>query len=69
MEKLKPDEIAFTADMQKVLLLPKSTTKNHFFVRRLVVFNETFACMSGSLPDFCILWHQALSGRIAAEVA
>ena len=69
VDKLEPDELAFTADMQKVLLLPKMTTKNHFFVSRLVIFNETFACMNGNRPDFCIMWHEELAGRGAAEVA
>ena len=32
-----------TVDMQKIILLPKTTLKEHFFVSRLVVFNETFA--------------------------
>ena len=40
------DVAVFTADMQKVVLLPKLTTKEHFFVSRLVVFNETFASLS-----------------------
>ena len=35
------DMSVFAADMQRVLLLPKLQTKEHFFVSRLVVFNET----------------------------
>ena len=29
--------------MQKIILLPKMTLKEHFFVSRLVVFNDAFA--------------------------
>ena len=47
----------FTADMQKVILLPKMTTKEHFFVSRLVVFNATFASMNEEV-DFAVLWHK-----------
>ena len=58
----------FTADMQKVILLPKMTTKEHFFVSRLVVFNETFASMNEEV-DFAVLWHEGIAGRLATNVA
>ena len=58
----------FTADMQKVILLPKLTLKEHFFVSRLVVFNETFAALTEE-PDLLILWHEAIAGRNATHVA
>ena len=61
-------EEVFTADMQKVILLPKLKTKMHFFTSRLVVFNETFASLSGR-NDLTVLWHEAISGRLAADVA
>ena len=38
-----PNHVCFTADMQKVLVLPVLTTKEHLFVSMLIVFNETFA--------------------------
>ena len=50
------------------LLLPKLTTKEHFFVSRLVVFNETFASLKGD-ADFVMLWHEGIAGRVAANVA
>ena len=37
------DVVVLTADMQRVLVLPKLDTKEHLFVSRLVTFNETFA--------------------------
>ena len=58
----------FTVDMQKVILLPKMTIKEHFFVSRLVVFNETFASVKED-GDFVILWHEAISGRLGVDVA
>ena len=35
----------FTADMQ-IILLSKMTLKKHFFVSRLIFFNETFASVN-----------------------
>jgi len=59
----------YTADMQKIILLPKLTIKQHFFVSRLVVFNETFACLNEGQKDLAMLWHEAINGRTAANVA
>jgi len=65
-----PDDCTvLAADMQRVILLPKMTIKEHFFVSRLVVFNETFASLSAGQPDYVILWHEALSSRTAGDVA
>lgn len=59
--------------MQKVLIIPKMSTKNSYFVSRLVVFNETFAPLhktdNGSSENLCVLWHEAISGRCASHVA
>ncbi|MES9882743.1 MAG: hypothetical protein ABW185_17895 [Sedimenticola sp.] len=64
-----PDNtVVFAADMQRVLLLPKMTTKEHLFVSRLVVFNETFASLTGS-EDYVILWHEGIAGRLGINVA
>lgn len=70
-EYQKPADIgkAYAADMQKIILLPKLTVKQHFFVSRLVVFNETFACLNADEPDFAVLWHEGLNGRDASAVA
>ena len=67
-ENIAEDTAVFTADMQKVILLPKMTTKEHFFVSRLVVFNETFASMQND-GDYVILWHEGIAGRKASDVA
>ncbi len=40
-----------------------------FFVSRLVVFNETFASISNDKPDYVIIWHEGVAGRLAGNVA
>jgi len=34
-----------------------------------VVFNESFASLTPDKPDYVILWHEALSGRLSGDVA
>ena len=48
--------------------MPKLTTKEHFFVSRLVTFNQTFASKTPTCPNYCILWHEEISGRKASDV-
>ena len=62
------NKAVFAADTQKIVLSPKLTTKEHFFVSRLVVFNEIFARLSGG-SDFLALWREGIAGRLAANVA
>ena len=69
-QKPVPDNVVcYAADMQKVIVLPKLTTKEHVFVSRLVTFNETFASKSPGYPSYCVLWHEEISGREASDVA
>ena len=35
----------------------------------MVKFNETFASLNPNQPDFAVLWHEAISGRNAEDVA
>jgi len=51
------------------MLLPKLSVKQHFFVSRLVVFNETFACLNENEHDLTMPWHEAVNGWSAAGVA
>ena len=55
--------------MQRVIVLPKLTTKEHLFVSHLVTFNETFASKTPGKPVYCILWHETIAGRKAPDVA
>ena len=49
----------YAVDMQRVILLPKLSTKESFFVSRLIVFNETFARMGADHEsDYVVLWHE-----------
>ena len=59
--------IILAADMQKVMLLPKMSLKSQYFLSRLTVFNETFCSLHES-GDFCVLWHEGVSGRCASDV-
>ena len=61
-------ENAYAVDMQKVILIPKLTTKESVFVSRLVCFNETFACGIEGDKSYAIMWHEGISGRKAADV-
>ncbi|CAH2000887.1 unnamed protein product [Acanthoscelides obtectus] len=58
----------YTVDLQKVLLLPKMTTKESFFIPRLVTFNETFAPLNKD-DNKCYVWHEATRGRNAPDIA
>ena len=64
---------AFAVDLQKVGLLPRIPQfKTVIFTPRLVTFNETFAPLSQatvSNPNVTVLWHEATSGRNAADLA
>lgn len=67
-KKWDDDWELYAADMQKVLILPKMTLKNSFFVSRLVVFHETFANLKPAGQNKCVLWHEAIKGRNAPDV-
>ena len=58
----------FTVDMQKIILFSKMTLKEHFFVSKLVVFNETFPAVKED-NDFVVLWHEAISIRWGVDLA
>ena len=71
-----------SADMMKVVVLPIIPFKEAIFTSRLVSYDETFSvlmpsnkpsrCARKSLhknSSACVLWHEALAGRSAEEVA
>lgn len=64
-----PHTKIFTADMQKVILMPKLTVKDCFFSRKLVLINETFASPGKNEPAYCVVWHEGEGGRGATNVA
>ena len=55
----------YVVDKQNVILLPKFSTKENFFVSRLIVFNETFARLGADHePDYVVLWHEGKSAYL-----
>ncbi|KAF5281753.1 hypothetical protein FQR65_LT14548 [Abscondita terminalis] len=67
-KKWTSDFEIFSVDMQKILILPKMTIKNSFFVSRLVVIHETFANLQAGHENKCVLWHEAIRGRNGPDV-
>ena len=80
----KDEELIVSADMMKVVVLPILPVKQCYFVPRLVAFNETFSVLMPAADDksetqcrkdvqkrssICVLWHEAIMGRGAAEVS
>ena len=56
--------------MMKVFLIPKLKSKEHVFISRLVVFNETFATLNkDGREHLLMLWHEGVAGRTAQDVA
>ena len=66
--RLQPTKGVFAVDMQRVFLIPIMKAKSCYFTSRLQVYNETFASLSGT-ADVCVVWHEATTGRGAADVA
>ena len=66
-------QFAVAIDLQKVLILPyMNQHKTAIFTPRLVTFNETFARLgqaTPSNPNVAVLWHEAISGRSASDIA
>lgn len=70
--KSEAGHIVTTVDMQKVISMPKLSTKDYFFSRKLVLFNETFAvpeALSETKNTQLMLWHEGEAGRKAFNVA
>jgi len=67
----------YAVDLQKMILfLELPGNKDPIILSRLIVFNETFAKINpkdpgsvGSGNSFCVLWHEALRGRGAGNIA
>lgn len=63
-----------SVDLQKVIMLPRIPgSKKVCFTRRIVVFHQTFAVMEDqkrkSKKHISVLWHEAVVGRKAEEIA
>ncbi|CAG5045992.1 unnamed protein product [Parnassius apollo] len=62
-------EAMFTVDMQKAICMPLLRTKDYYFSRKLVLFNESFVPPGKNKNAVCILWHEGESGRKAYNIA
>ena len=71
MRDLKDDEKVLSADLQKVIMMPRMPgLKQCIFTKRLVTFNETFAPVGeGRGKAVGVLWHEAIMGRGADDIA
>jgi len=60
-----------SVDLQKVIqVMPRLPgVKMAVFTRRLVVFHETFALLKSLSNTISIVWHEAISGRTADDIA
>ena len=66
----RPQEIKVSADLQKVIMLPKiDEFKTCVFTTRLVNFNETFSELGKHGKDTAVVWHEAISGRRDEDIA
>lgn len=61
------DKAYFSADMQKVIMLPRlDSYKIALFTRRLVTFNESFVPIgspNGHAKPLAVLWNESIAGR------
>ncbi|XP_045771874.1 uncharacterized protein LOC123871886 [Maniola jurtina] len=62
-------DVLFTVDMQKAICMPLLTTKEYYFSRKLVLFNESFVPPGKNKQAACVVWHEGESGRKAHNVA
>lgn len=63
----------FSADLQKVIMLPRiDMFKAVLFCPRLVVFHESFVPLGHKTSDqmtYAVIWHEAISGRKKDDIA
>jgi len=68
---LFPEHAIFSADLQKVIMLPRMEMfKTDLFTRRIIAFNESFVPV-GEKPiakPTAVLWHEGLAGRKKEDI-
>lgn len=63
--------LAVSADLQKVIMLPRiDMFKRVFFTRRISVYNESFVPLGSQKKHFplAVLWHEGIAGREQEEI-
>lgn len=70
--KQDQDNVYFSADLQKVIMLPRlDTFKKVIFCLRLATYNQTFAPVgkiTARIKPFAFLWHDATAGRKKEDI-
>ncbi|KAJ8893778.1 hypothetical protein PR048_006378 [Dryococelus australis] len=69
--KIDQDTSYYSADLQKVIMLPRmDTLKTVMFTRSIIVFNESFVPLAGTNNDdddngrsIAVIWHEVIAGR------
>ena len=60
----------YAVDMQGVILLPKLSTKESFLLAAWSFSMKRLpSSISNDKPDYVILWHEGIAGRLASNVA
>ena len=69
-EVRKINTLKVSADLQKVILLPRMDQfKTGIFTPRLVVFNETMSQLGKHGIDTAVIWHEAIADRKDEDIA
>ncbi|CAH0403849.1 unnamed protein product [Chilo suppressalis] len=63
------NEFVYTVDMQKVICMPLLNSKDYFFSRKLILFNESFVPPGKDKDAACVIWHEGESGRKVYNIA
>lgn len=69
--KFADGTVCFSADLQKVIMLPRvDTFKKVLFIKRLVAYNESFVPVGSTslFRPFAVLWNEAVSGRDKEDI-
>ena len=69
--QFEDDEFAMSIDLQNVIILPRLPgLKCSIFCKRLLFFNESFVHVGSKKgKGLGVIWHEALAGRSAKEIA
>nr|CAH7712410.1 unnamed protein product [Callosobruchus chinensis] len=66
------DEVIFSVDLQKVIMLPRCEMfKSVIFTGRLVAYNESFVPVGSknkNVRPMAVIWHEAIKGRKKEDI-
>jgi len=70
-ENCNSSHVMFSADLQKVIMLPRmESIKTVLFTRRIVAFNDSFVPLGYKTTEkpVAVLWHEAVAGRKKEDI-